>query len=212
MERVICIAIGYLFGLFQSGYLYGKTKNMDIRQHGSGNAGSTNVLRVLGIKAGAMVFLGDFFKAVLALTLVRFLFSDAMMGKDLLAMYAGLGVTLGHNFPFYLGFKGGKGIASMSGIFTAMDIRIAVVCLLIFSATVALTRYVSLGSILISMAFCGMLIFFGSQGCYAVAPENLTELYVLVTILMCMAIWRHRANIRRLLSGTENKVGSKKKT
>lgn len=211
MERVICIAIGYLFGLFQSGYLYGKTKNMDIRQHGSGNAGSTNVLRVLGIKAGAMVFLGDFFKAVLALTLVRFLFSDAMMGKDLLAMYAGLGVTLGHNFPFYLGFKGGKGIASMSGIFTAMDIRIAVVCLLIFSATVALTRYVSLGSILISMAFCGMLIFFGSQGCYAVAPENLTELYVLVTILMCMAIWRHRANIRRLLSGTENKVGSKKK-
>lgn len=211
MERVICIAIGYLFGLFQSGYLYGKTKNMDIRQYGSGNAGSTNVLRVLGIKAGAMVFLGDFFKAVLALTLVRFLFSDAMMGKDLLAMYAGLGVTLGHNFPFYLGFKGGKGIASMSGIFTAMDIRIAVVCLLIFSATVALTRYVSLGSILISMAFCGMLIFFGSQGCYAVAPENLTELYVLVTILMCMAIWRHRANIRRLLSGTENKVGSKKK-
>lgn len=211
MERVICLAIGYLFGLFQSGYIYGKTKNMDIRQYGSGNAGSTNVLRVLGLKAGATVFLGDFFKAVLALTLVRILFADAAVGKDLLAMYAGLGVTLGHNFPFYLNFKGGKGIASMAGIFTAMDFRITVVCLLIFSATVAVTRYVSLGSILISIAFCIMLIVFGSQGCYIVAPENLFELYGLVIILMAMAIWRHRANIKRLLSGTENKVGAKKK-
>ena len=147
MERVLCIIIGYLFGLIQSGYLYGRTKHMDIRQHGSGNAGSTNVLRVMGIKAAAIVYLGDFFKAVAAMTIARLLFADSAAGTDLLAMYAGLGVTLGHNYPFYLGFKGGKGIASMSGIFTAMDIRIALVCLVIFSTTVALTRYVSLGSV-----------------------------------------------------------------
>lgn len=210
MERVLCLGIGYLFGLIQSGYLYGKTKHMDIRQHGSGNAGSTNVLRVMGVKAALIVFLGDFFKAVLAMTLVRILFRGSVMGTDLLAMYAGLGVTLGHNFPCYLHFKGGKGIASLAGILTAMDFRIMAVCLVIFAGTVAMTRFVSLGSILVSIAFCSLLIYFGSQGSYAVAVECLPELYGLGIVLMCMAIWRHRANIKRLLSGTENKIGLKK--
>ena len=104
MERLICIVIGYIFGLIQSGYLYGKANHMDIRQYGSGNAGSTNVLRVMGKKAGAIVFLGDFFKAVLAMAVCRLLFKGNEE-VDLLALYAGLGVTLGHNFPFYLKFK-----------------------------------------------------------------------------------------------------------
>ena len=117
MERLICIVIGYIFGLIQSGYLYGKANHMDIRQYGSGNAGSTNVLRVMGKKAGAIVFLGDFFKAVLAMAVCRLLFKGNA-DVDLLALYAGLGVTLGHNFPFYLKFKGGKGIACMAGIMT----------------------------------------------------------------------------------------------
>ena len=108
MERLICVAIGYAFGLIQSGYLYGRINHIDIRQHGSGNAGSTNVLRVMGTKAGAVVFLGDFFKAVAAICLVRVLFASGSDSVDLLALYAGLGVTLGHNFPFYLRFKGGK--------------------------------------------------------------------------------------------------------
>lgn len=108
MERLICVAIGYAFGLIQSGYLYGRINHIDIRQHGSGNAGSTNVLRVMGTKAGAVVFLGDFFKAVAAICLVRVLFASGSDSVDLLALYAGLGVTLGHNFPFYLRFKGGR--------------------------------------------------------------------------------------------------------
>ena len=210
MERILCIGIGYLFGLIQSGYLYGRTKHMDIRQYGSGNAGSTNVLRVMGVKAGAIVFFGDFFKAVAAMVLVRMLFKNCTMGTDLLAMYAGFGVTLGHNFPCYLHFKGGKGIASMAGILTAMDFRIMVVCIILFVTVVAITRYVSLGSILVSITFCSMLIYFGSRGCYAVAPECLTELYGVGIVLVVMAIWRHRANIKRLLSGTENKIGVKK--
>ena len=107
MERLICIVIGYIFGLIQSGYLYGKANHMDIRQYGSGNAGSTNVLRVMGKKAGAIVFLGDFFKAVFAMAVCRLLFKGNA-DVDLLALYAGLGVTLGHNFPFYLKFKGGN--------------------------------------------------------------------------------------------------------
>lgn len=210
MERLLCIGIGYLFGLIQSGYLYGKSKSMDIRQYGSGNAGSTNVLRVLGKKAAAVVFLGDFFKAVAAMCLVRVLFKGNE-SVDLLALYAGLGVTLGHNFPFYLNFKGGKGIASMAGIMTAMDIRITLTCFVVFALTVGLTRYVSLGSILVSITFFIELVLFGRMGHYLVAPSSLPEFYILAGALMCMAIWRHKANIKRLMTGTENKLGTAKK-
>ncbi|MEG2870334.1 MAG: glycerol-3-phosphate 1-O-acyltransferase PlsY [Clostridium sp.] len=210
MERLICLVIGYAFGLIQSGYLYGKSKNMDIRQYGSGNAGSTNVLRVMGKKAGAIVFLGDFFKAIIAICLVRIIFAAKTDCVDLLCLYTGLGVTLGHNFPIYLKFKGGKGIACMAGIMTAMDIRIALTCLVVFSAVVFFTKYVSLGSILLSITFFTELVIFGQMGSYSVAPSFLPEFYVLGAVLMCLAIWRHRANIKRLLSGTENKIGASK--
>ena len=209
MERLICIVIGYIFGLIQSGYLYGKANHMDIRQYGSGNAGSTNVLRVMGKKAGAIVFLGDFFKAVFAMAVCRLLFKGNA-DVDLLALYAGLGVTLGHNFPFYLKFKGGKGIACMAGIMTAMDLRITLTCFVIFSVTVFLTRYVSLGSILVSITFFAELVIFESMGSYRVSTPNRIQFYALGAILMCMAIWRHRSNIGRLLSGTKNKLGAKK--
>lgn len=214
MERLICLVFGYAFGLIQSGYLYGKSKNMDIRQYGSGNAGSTNVLRVMGKKAGAVVFLGDFFKAVIAICLVRLIFGPRGMNSgsvDILCLYTGIGVTLGHNFPFYLKFKGGKGIACMAGIMTAMDIRITLTCFVVFAAVVLFTRYVSLGSILVSITFFAELVIFGQMGSYAVAESHLPEFYLLGAALMCLAVWRHRANIKRLLSGTENKVGAAKK-
>lgn len=212
MERLIALVIGYAFGLIQSGYLYGRTKKVDIRQYGSGNAGSTNVLRVMGKKAGAVVFLGDFFKAVIAVCLVRYLFGGKSGGSaDLFALYAGVGVTLGHNFPCYLKFKGGKGIACMAGIMSAMDLRITLTCFVVFATVVLFTRYVSLGSILVSIVFCAELILFGRGGSYIVVPALLPEFYALSAFLMCLAIWRHRANIKRLLSGTESKVGSSKK-
>ena len=211
MERVISLLIGYVFGLLQSGYLYGKfVKNTDIRQHGSGNAGSTNILRVLGVKSALIVFLGDFFKAVVAMFIARKLFGGTGNG-DLYAMYAGLGVTLGHDFPFYMNFKGGKGIASMAGILTAMDLRITAVCLLIFVAVVYLTRFVSLGSILVSIAFGVMNIYFCWKGYYNVLPGNCPEVYAITLFLTGLAIQRHHANIGRLLSGTENKISFSKK-
>ena len=200
MERVISLLIGYVFGLLQSGYLYGKfVKNTDIRQHGSGNAGSTNILRVFGVKSALIVFLGDFFKAVVAMFIARKLFGGTGNG-DLYAMYAGLGVTLGHDFPFYMNFKGGKGIASMAGILTAMDLRITAVCLLIFVAVVYLTRFVSLGSILVSIAFGVMNIYFCWKGYYNVLPGNCPEVYAITLFLTGLAIQRHHANIGRLLS------------
>ena len=214
MERLICLGIGYAFGLIQLGYLYGRSKGLDIRQYGSGNAGSTNVLRVMGAKAGAAVFLGDFFKAVFAMGAAQFLFGhgDGAANSALWAMYAGVGVTLGHNFPFYLHFRGGKGIACLAGILSTMDLRIMVSCMLVFGLAVGITRYVSLGSILVSLVFLAELIFFGSQGSYQVTEACFPEFCILGAFLTFMAIWRHRANIKRLLSGTENKLGAKKKT
>ena len=115
MERLICLAVGYVCGLFQTGYLVGKMNHIDIRKEGSGNSGTTNALRVLGWKAGIFTFLGDVLKCVAAYFIVRFMYrgSDCL---PLLVMYAGAGVTLGHNFPFYMNFKGGKGIAVMAGL------------------------------------------------------------------------------------------------
>ena len=210
MLRILCLAIGYVFGLFQTGYLYAKLHKIDIRNYGSGNAGTTNALRVLGKKAGLIVFLGDFFKTVFACLLVRILFKGNP-SLDMYVLYAGVGVILGHNFPCYLHFKGGKGIASTAGILVAMDWRITLVCAVIFLASVILTRYVSLGSILVVVAFLAQIIFYGLGGSYQVAPENMTEFFCVAAFVTLMAIWRHRANIKRLLSGTENKLWGNKK-
>ena len=118
MERLVCLAVGYVCGLLQTGYIVGKMNHIDIRKQGSGNAGTTNALRVIGWKAGILTFFGDVLKCVAAVVITCLLFrgSDCL---PLLAMYAGAGVTLGHNFPFYMNFKGGKGIAVMAGLVAA---------------------------------------------------------------------------------------------
>ena len=210
MDRLICLAIGYVFGLLQTGYLYGKMHHIDIRQHGSGNAGATNTLRVLGKKAGLIVFLGDAFKTIFACAAARLIF-NGHADVDLLALYAGFGAILGHNFPFYLKFKGGKGIAATAGILASTDWRMCVVCAVIFILTVLLTKYVSLGSILLVIAFFIMCVMFGSAGDYTISAESLPEFYALAGVIMVMAIWRHRANIKRLLNGTESKIWGNKK-
>lgn len=100
MERIICLVVGYAFGLIESGYLYGKMNGIDIRQHGSGNSGTTNALRVLGKKAGLVVFIGDVLKTMIPCVAVRILFRDDPPMGYLLTLYTGLGVILGHNYPF----------------------------------------------------------------------------------------------------------------
>ena len=209
--RAICLVGGYGVGLIQTAYIYGRIKGVDIRKYGSGNAGTTNALRVLGKKAGLIVFLGDFLKGIIACSLTHIILGQLGIGNAyMFVLYTGLGVVLGHNFPFYMQFKGGKGIACMAGIMTAMDLRITLTCFVIFSVTVFLTRYVSLGSILVSITFFAELVIFESMGSYRVSTPNRIQFYALGAILMCMAIWRHRSNIGRLLSGTENKLGAKK--
>ena len=207
MGRVICLVMGYVFGLFQTGYLYGK---IDIRNYGSGNSGTTNALRVMGKKAGLIVFAGDFLKTVFACLAARIIFKGSP-DTDLYVLYAGLGVVLGHNFPCYLNFKGGKGIASMAGILVSMDWRVTLVCAALFLGAVIITRYVSLGSILVVISFFIQILVYGAHGTFTVSADHLMEFYAVAFILMAMAIWRHKTNIKRLLSGTENKLWGGKK-
>jgi glycerol-3-phosphate acyltransferase PlsY len=210
MERVICLIIGYLFGLFQTGYIFGKMHHMDIRNYGSGNSGATNTLRVMGKKAALIVFLGDAFKMIFACLLTRVLFRGQPDMIYVYLLYTAFGVILGHNFPFYMGFKGGKGIAATAGLLAATDWRIMLICLVVFVLTVAVTRYVSLGSILVVTIFAAGTIIFGSRGDYGVAPSHLFELYGMAVLIAGMGIYRHHSNIHRLLTGTENKIGAKK--
>ena len=212
MERIICLLIGYAFGLFQTGHIYGKIKRIDIRQHGSGNSGATNTLRVLGKRAALLVFLGDALKMVFACLLIRVLFSGRPEILYLLLLYTAFGVILGHNYPFYMNFKGGKGIAATGGLILSLDYRLTLICLVIFIVTVAVTRYVSLGSLLISTAFLLGMVFWGTRGDYGLAESFLPEFYIMAFVITAMAFWRHRANIVRLVKGTENKVGDKNKT
>ncbi len=211
-SRLICLAIGYVLGLIQTGYFYGKAHHIDIREHGSGNAGTTNTLRTLGWKAGAVTFLGDLCKAMLAIWIAWLLFHEKYpQYVKVLQMYGGLGAVLGHNFPFYMKFKGGKGIACTAGFILACYWQIAPLCLFLFILAVALTRYVSLGSILVVLTFLVQLIVFGQLGIIALPAESRSEAYVLGAVFTLLALWKHRANIKRLLAGEENKFGMSKK-
>lgn len=215
MERIICLAIGYVFGLFQTGYIYGKLHQVDIRTMGSGNAGTTNALRTMGWKAGVITFLGDAFKCIFAVMTVRLIFgaSHAQM-LPVLIMYAGMGAVLGHNYPFYLNFKGGKGIAATAGLIASTtNLPLTLICLVVFVAIVGITRYVSVGSLVIVTLYLIEIIVYGQMGGFGVSGGYLYEMYVIAFLLLISAVYKHKENIRRLMSGTENKlsVGKSKK-
>lgn len=219
VARIVALVVGYLFGIIQTAYIYGRANGIDIREHGSGNAGTTNALRVLGKKAGLVVFLGDLFKAIIVTVGARLIISNFYPNEVYLFIaYAGIGVVLGHNFPFYLNFKGGKGIAATAGVVLGFaDIRIILACLVIFIISVALTRYVSLGSILMVTTFATMYTIFALTGRYsfnladATSKEAMIESVIIVIAMALMAIYRHKANIVRLIKHEENKLGAKKK-
>ena len=207
MERIICLVIGYVCGLFQTGYIIGKVHKTDIREHGSGNAGTTNAFRTFGKKAGVLTLLGDCLKCVLAIVIVRMVYGNSMNTiLPLLTLYAALGCILGHNFPISMEFRGGKGIAASVGMIIAFDWRIFIACAVVFFALFFTTHYVSLCSL---SAYAGafiLVLVFGHMGKYGMDQPHTMELYIVMAVLTAMAFYRHRANIVRLLHGTENKV------
>lgn len=221
LYRAVCLVVGYVFGLFQTGYIYGRLNHVDIRDYGSGNAGTTNAMRVLGKKAGIITYIGDMLKGVIAGCVVRLLCAyvfdigsgDAYISSEyILIMYAGLGVVLGHNYPFYMGFKGGKGIAASSGVVISIfNWPVILIDLFTFVIVTAVSKYVSLGSICLMTVHFVLIMVFGLTGWMNVTSAGFPgEFFVLTFIFSAMAIFKHRGNISRLISGTERRIGEKK--
>ncbi len=212
LERLISVCIGYLFGLFQTGFLYGKMNGIDIREHGSGNAGSTNALRTLGKKAGVVTFIGDSFKCIFAILLVHMLYGDRPNEVFLYGLYAGVGTVLGHAYPCYLGFKGGKGIATSVGLLIAVNFWIALLATSCFYVVMKVSKYVSVGSMVLMFVFAAGIVGLGASGRIAIASSGmLNEIYVIAIALFIFTVYKHKENIVRLMNGTENKIGSSKK-
>ena len=209
--RVISVGIGYLCGMFLSGFLYGKKENVDLRKVGSGNVGTTNTMRNLGVKAGILTLIGDVCKVFMAMVIVWLIFRNRYPDSvKVLELYAGVGCILGHDFPAYMKFKGGKGIACTTGVILAVCPPAVICCAVGFLIIVGITRYVSVGSIFLVSAYLVQAIIFGQIGWLKISGASRIEFYILSACFTGMAIWRHRANIVRLMNGTENKFGTKK--
>lgn len=211
--RIGCLVVGYCFGLIQTAFIIGKIKGIDIREHGSGNSGTTNALRVMGKKVGAIVFLSDGLKAAIPMLLCYLIFRNGAYAdiEPLLRMYLGAGVVLGHNFPFYMGFKGGKGIMATAGISLGMGWQTVLCAAITFFTIFFTTHYVSLGSLLMYAALLAMLIYLGQTGSLGMTQAHCVELYVIAFLLLVMAFYRHRGNISRLIHKNERKTYLTKK-
>ncbi|MGN0505521.1 MAG: glycerol-3-phosphate 1-O-acyltransferase PlsY [Lachnospiraceae bacterium] len=203
---IFCLVLGYACGCISSGYIVGKVCKVDVRQHGSGNLGATNVMRTLGVGAGAITLLCDLAKCMIPLLLVRYVlfqeFAAFSYESQLLVLYTALGAVLGHNFPFYLKFHGGKGITCMGAVMLMFDWRLALFGIVTFVLIVAVTRYVSVASLFEATLFPIWV---------ALMCESDLHMILVTCIFTISAFYTHRANIKRLINGNENKLGAKKK-
>lgn len=200
MEFILCLAAGYFFGCVSSGYLVGKFYQKDIRELGSGNAGTTNVLRNFGVVPAIVTFAGDLLKAVIPILLIRFFFFP--QGSWYLpCLYCGLGVVLGHNYPFYMGFKGGKGIAVTAAVVMSAAHPIMIpIGIVIFLTAVIVTRYVSVGSLFVAWYIpANTLVFYLKDG-------QFIHMMIISLLFTALAYFQHRQNIVRLIHGNENKL------
>ena len=197
LNYIIIAVIAYLLGSISFGMIVAKLKGgPNLREVGSKNTGATNVLRVMGVKTGLIVFVLDILKALIACIIGR-----VWMGLNG-AMVAGLAVVIGHNWPCFFQFKGGKGVASTLAVMLMTFPIPAVICYIVAIVLIATTKYVSLGSITLAALFALLVI----------APNWANWLVIVwVLIISGLLIWRHHANIDRLLKGNENKLSFKKK-
>ena len=197
--NLLILFLGYLFGSFPSGYLAGRiTKGVDIRSLGSGSTGATNVLRHIGKRAAIAVFLIDVFKGVLSILLAKyFLLNDSWQ------VAIGLSTLIGHIWPVWLNWRGGKAVATGLGIFLGLSLQVGLATLGIFILMIALFRIVSLASISAVLTL-PLIMFLSFQESSVSIP------YLIVSLLaMTLVIWRHRENIARLIKGKEPKIGQR---
>lgn len=193
LNIIIVIVVGYLLGSISTGVVISKAvTKTDIRTQGSGNAGTTNMLRILGRKMALFTFAGDMLKGIVAVFIGKWL-----VGGDLGGLLGVVGAVLGHYYPLYFGFKGGKGIATSFGSLLFVFPIHALLAFSVFLILVAITRYVSVGSV--AAAFTLPLLV-----CFTHASDP--TVCIITACIGASVIWRHRANIKRLLSHTENKL------
>ncbi|WP_017728048.1 glycerol-3-phosphate 1-O-acyltransferase PlsY [Halalkalibacterium ligniniphilum] len=200
---IASIIIGYLLGSISFSYLIAKKiKKVDIRQHGSGNAGATNTLRVLGVGPAIAVLSLDILKGIVAVVLALVVAPDDL---GIFPAAAGLAAIVGHNWPIYYGFRGGKGVATTIGVLASLVFLTALFAGIIAILSIIFTRYVSLGSLLFVFLTPIFSFFLAPTFHYPIA-------YLYLTVIVCvLSFWRHRTNIQRLLSRTESKIGQKNK-
>lgn len=202
LKVALVAVVGYLLGSANSSLIVGRFYGVDIRQHGSGNAGMTNTLRNLGKTAAMLVTTGDLLKGVIACLIGLYIIGNIPDVGKLGVMVGGAAAILGHNWPVYFGFRGGKGILTSLSVVLMMDWRIGLILLGVFIIVVAVTRYVSLGSILGSALFPVV-------AAIPVFGKNMVFI-IFAALIGVLAIIRHRTNIGRIFSGTESKLGSKR--
>ncbi len=192
---LICIA-AYLLGSVSFSYLIARiVKKIDIRDHGSGNAGATNTLRVLGTGPAIAVLALDVIKGILAVWLGYWFSSEPIV-----PFLAGISAIIGHNWPIFFGFRGGKGVATTIGVFATLAFLPAIYAGIIAIVAIFITRFVSLGSLIFVVLTPAFIFLLGGY------PAS----YILLgTILAVLSVWRHRTNVKRLFSGTESKLGQK---
>ena len=209
---LLCLAVGYAFGNIPNGYLYAKAHGIDIYKEGSGNPGTTNVLRTLGKKAGFTVLMMDIAKCMLPIFFMVLFFKPENEDlKSLILMATGIGAILGHNFPCIPKVRGGKGVACTGALLIALSPLYTFCLLLFFILVVLITGYVSLGSMLAITVFFLSVLFFGKSSLLFPFSEAVyLPMCALSFLLMALLIFQHRGNIRRLLNGTENRFGKKK--
>lgn len=195
----VVIALAYLLGSVPWGYILGRVAGKDIRLEGSNNIGATNLWRVCGWKWGLAGFACDFLKGLVAVLILGGL-PDAGLPVPYQGIIAGIGSVLGHNFPVWLRFKGGKGVATSAGVVAGLMWQPFAIAITVFVVTVAVSHYISLGSMLASVALV--------VAAFICLPEPFAQdlpLFALAVLLSTMLIYRHRANISRILAGTENR-------
>ena len=206
--NVITAIIAYLIGSVNfSVILSKKMAGFDVREKGSGNAGTTNMLRSVGKKAAALTLICDVLKGVVAILIAMFIgWAFKVENQSLLVQIAGIAVVLGHTFPIFFGFKGGKGVATSLGILIMSNWQIGLICLVFGVLLIALTRMVSLGSCAAAVLFPVLTLFITDN--YIVSQGSGYLIYSI--ILAVIVLFNHRSNIKRIMSGTENRISFKK--
>lgn len=214
MAAYIAMAIiAYLIGSVNFSVIISKKMaGFDVREKGSGNAGSTNVLRTVGKKAAVLTLICDILKGVISILIAIFIGSIVKdVNKELLVQIAGIAVVLGHTFPIFFGFKGGKGVATSLGVILMSNWQIGLICLVFALVLMALTRMVSLGSCGAAVLFPVLTLFMNENYTVLTDGKSGKTYFIYSIILAIIVLHNHRSNIKRILNGTENKLSFGKK-